>query len=61
MVFQTVPLKVKQGALGDCWLLGSIGALAMYPAKIKGLFDTKQLSNDGKYGVTRLQVAMVVA
>ena len=29
--------------------MGSLASLARYPKRIKSLFDTKQLSEDGKY------------
>ena len=48
---QILPQDVKQGRLGDCWLMGSISALAQCPGRIKSLFDAKQLTSDGKYGI----------
>uniref|UniRef100_A0A7S3K6D0 Calpain catalytic domain-containing protein n=1 Tax=Aureoumbra lagunensis TaxID=44058 RepID=A0A7S3K6D0_9STRA len=44
------PNDIAQGALGDCWCLCAISALAEFPNYIKeSLFETKQVSNDGKY------------
>ncbi|CAJ1330152.1 unnamed protein product [Effrenium voratum] len=54
---QICPQDVKQGKLGDCWLMGSLGALAQYPQRIKSLFDTNQLTEDGKYGVWLFDLA----
>lgn len=48
---QIHPEAIRQGGLGDCWLMGSLASLARYPKRIKSLFDTKQLSEDGKYSV----------
>jgi len=40
---------VLQGALGDCWLLASMAALAEHPGAINNIFLTKELNPRGKY------------
>lgn len=45
------PQDVQQGAVGDCWLMCALGALATHPEKLKGLFDSKHVPEDGKYKV----------
>ena len=49
---QVKPQSVIQGNLGNSWLLGVISALSMFPNKLKSLFNTKQITEDGKYTVT---------
>ena len=43
------PGSVKQGALGDCWLLSAISIVAQYPALIEALFVTKEPDEQGVY------------
>lgn len=44
------PNDIMQGALGDCWLLSAVSALAEFPAFIEdSLFVTKRLSPTGRY------------
>jgi hypothetical protein len=45
------PGDVKQGELGDCWLLGAIAAFAEVPGGIQNLFVNKEYSSKGKYTV----------
>jgi hypothetical protein len=45
------PCDVKQGAVGDCWLVSSIAAIAEFPGQIESLFVTKELSKEGCYTV----------
>ena len=49
---QVKPQSVFQGNLGNSWLLGVISALGMFPNTVKSLFNTKQITEDGKYTVT---------
>ena len=45
------PQDVKQGHVGDCYLLASLSALAQQPQRLKNLFSEKHLTEDGKYTV----------
>lgn len=42
---------VKQGQLGDCWLLAAIAAMADFPGHIMDLFNPREYAEDGKYEV----------
>ncbi|CAE7619947.1 Capn15 [Symbiodinium sp. CCMP2592] len=48
---QIRPQDIVQGKLGDCWLLSCLSSLADYPNRIKALFPSKQLNEEGKYVV----------
>lgn len=43
------PNDINQGALGNCWFLAAIAALAENPALIKHLFITKEYNEKGLY------------
>eukprot|EP00434_Breviolum_minutum_P028224 symbB.v1.2.024968.t2/scaffold2399.1/size80101/4 len=44
------PCDLKQGSLGNCWLVSQIAALGEFDAWLKErIFQTKELSPDGKY------------
>eukprot|EP00607_Mallomonas_marina_P005329 CAMPEP_0182437996 /NCGR_PEP_ID=MMETSP1167-20130531/85437_1 /TAXON_ID=2988 /ORGANISM="Mallomonas Sp, Strain CCMP3275" /LENGTH=588 /DNA_ID=CAMNT_0024631137 /DNA_START=55 /DNA_END=1821 /DNA_ORIENTATION=- len=45
------PSDIKQGALGDCWFLCALAALAEFPALVKRLFadESKVVSEIGAY------------
>lgn len=49
---QIRPQDVKQGQVGDCWLMASIAAVASHPELIKKLFNTKHVTEDGKYSIS---------
>jgi len=38
---------VKQGSVGDCWLMAAIAVVAGHPELIKKLFNTNHLTEDG--------------
>ena len=48
------PVDVMQGAIGDCWIMAAISALAEQPARVMALFSEKKTNASGKYHV-RLQ------
>ena len=43
------PNDIRQGALGDCWFLASLAALAESPALVKRLFITDEYNEFGIY------------
>ena len=45
------PYDIKQGYLGDCWLVSAMSTLAEYPDHVRRLFKQKTLSEDGRYDV----------
>ena len=46
-----VPCDIHQGALGDCWYLAALAALAEQPELIRGLFSSEHHSSVGVYEV----------
>mmetsp|Transcript_10338 Transcript_10338/g.10351 ORF Transcript_10338/g.10351 Transcript_10338/m.10351 type:complete len:303 (+) Transcript_10338:235-1143(+) len=46
---QIEPNDIKQGMLGDCWLMCSLGSLAEMPNLVDRLFITKKYSEEGLY------------
>lgn len=48
---QVKPQDIDQGGLGDCWLMAALACMAEYPTKLKNLFDSRHLSEDGKYKI----------
>lgn len=45
------PGDIKQGALGDCWLLGAMAGFSEVPGGIQNAFVNREKSNRGKYVV----------
>ena len=43
------PNDIKQGALGDCYFLSSLSAMAEKPNLIARLFETKDFNDQGLY------------
>ena len=39
-------LQTNFGGLGDCWLMAALACLAEYPAKLKGLFESKHITEE---------------
>ena len=52
-LFFEITADVKQGALGDCWLIASIACIANFPEEVEALFGNVGASAaaDGKYTV----------
>ncbi|CAJ1329468.1 unnamed protein product, partial [Effrenium voratum] len=52
MLFDQVrPQDIHQGSVGDCWLMSALSCLAGHPKKLKSLFESKQITEDGKYKI----------
>ncbi|CAK8996882.1 unnamed protein product [Durusdinium trenchii] len=49
---QIRPQDVKQGQVGDCWLMAAIASAASHPELVKKLFTTRHLTDDGKYTIS---------
>mmetsp|Transcript_44735 Transcript_44735/g.104230 ORF Transcript_44735/g.104230 Transcript_44735/m.104230 type:complete len:501 (-) Transcript_44735:90-1592(-) len=45
------PRDIRQGTLGDCWLVSSFAAIAEYPDRVRSLFKQSALTDDGKYDI----------
>jgi len=46
------PSDVLQGGIGDCWLVAAIACVCEFPGYVqKHLFQTKELTDDGKYEI----------
>lgn len=48
---QIEPQSVRQGGLGDCWLLSAMANVARYESAVRGLFVQQFRSTDGEYDV----------
>ena len=44
-----VPSDIKQGALGDCWFLAALAAVAEDPDLIRRLFGDPKVNKHGIY------------
>jgi len=45
------PSDIKQGQLGDCWLMSSLSSLAEMPRLVERLFVTQRYNEEGLYRV----------
>jgi calpain-15 len=45
------PDDIKQGQLGDCWLLSALASLSNYPETIDNAFISRQYNPRGKYSI----------
>jgi calpain-15 len=45
------PDDINQGALGDCYFLSALSVLAEHPRRIKRIFKTDRVNEQGVYGV----------
>jgi len=44
LLFMTCQSLKSLVGLGDCWLMAALACLAEYPAKLKGLFESKHIT-----------------
>jgi calpain-15 len=45
------PNDIKQGELGDCYFLSTLASIAEKPARIRKLFETEEVNEQGMYGI----------
>ncbi|KNC51799.1 calpain-B [Thecamonas trahens ATCC 50062] len=45
------PSDIRQGSLGDCWLLSAFAIVAQYPERVQEIFETDEPNEEGVYGV----------
>lgn len=45
------PQDLKQGGVGDCWLISSFASMAEFPEALMAVFDQQVLASDGRYVV----------
>ena len=45
------PAAVKQGGIGNCWLISVFAVVAEQPASISNLFEQCEISSEGRYNV----------
>lgn len=57
MIESISPNDLRQGGLGDCWLISSFAAIAEFPQAIRKIVHPKILAKDGKYTVSLLDYA----
>lgn len=48
---QISPSDIREGQLGDGWLMSALSTIAEYPELVKKLFVTKNYNKDGVYRV----------
>jgi calpain-15 len=59
-VFDSIePGDIMQGALGDCYFLSALSAIAEFPHRIQKLFDTKDYEPAGVYIVSMLETGVI--
>eukprot|EP00746_Dinoflagellata_sp_MGD_P008946 gnl/MRDRNA2_/MRDRNA2_118003_c0_seq1.p1 gnl/MRDRNA2_/MRDRNA2_118003_c0~~gnl/MRDRNA2_/MRDRNA2_118003_c0_seq1.p1 ORF type:complete len:487 (-),score=101.78 gnl/MRDRNA2_/MRDRNA2_118003_c0_seq1:49-1509(-) len=46
---QIHPNDLKQGAIGDCWLIATFAAFAEFPEFLMKIFEQRTLADDGRY------------
>lgn len=45
------PEDIRQGSLGDCWLLSSMAVLTRRPELLRRLLVTKRVNKEGVYAL----------
>lgn len=45
------PSEMKQGMVGNCWLIAAVCCVAEFPGSIQALIEPKEISEDGRYEV----------
>ena len=45
------PNDIKQGAIGNCWVLSALSALAEFPDRVRNLFVNEGVDEHGIYGL----------
>lgn len=52
---------IRQGSLGDCWVLSAIAAVAEHPERIYNMFDQKELNSAGVYSIKMYSLGVPVS
>jgi calpain-15 len=61
-VFDVIePNDIQQGAIGNCYFLSALAALAEFPTRIQRLFDTQEYEAAGVYAVYMCDVGEIKA
>ena len=47
----TAPNDLRQGSLGDCWLITAMSSIAEFPSLVQRLFKQQELAVDGRYDI----------
>jgi hypothetical protein len=47
----TAPNDLRQGSIGDCWLITAMSSISEYPSLVQRLFKQQELASDGRYDV----------
>ena len=48
---QTAPNDLRQGSIGDCWLITAMSSIAEFPSLVQRLFKQQELASDGRYDI----------
>lgn len=47
----TSPNDLRQGHIGDCWLIAAMSSIAVFPSLVQRLFKQQELAEDGRYDI----------
>lgn len=47
----TAPNDLRQGSIGDCWLITAMSSIAEFPSLVQRLFKQQELAADGRYDI----------